>query len=174
MGVEVGAKKKSLSCLQLKDCTQFTLSLKIVDPSHVRVACTRLAPGQVFWLSDHPNCRAFPSRSNVTVANLRLSSPMTAAGPLPTSTGFPIKPFRVPKLCRLVLLQGGGKKQEKKGALPSSTFNFRGTLKKDSSFFSFISILLAIGSQHKTFLNLLGTQSQLKTLCSSVLLTIEA
>ena len=115
MGVEVGAKKKSLSCLQLKDCTQFTLSLRIVDPSHVRVACTRLAPGQVFWLSDHPNCRAFPSRSNVTVANLRLSSPITAAGPLPTSTGFPIKPFRVPKLCCLLLLQGGGKKQEKKG-----------------------------------------------------------
>ncbi len=68
MGVEVGAKKKSLSCLQLKDCTQFTLSLRIIDPSHVRVACTRLAPGQVFWLSDHPTCRAFPSRSNVTVA----------------------------------------------------------------------------------------------------------
>lgn len=61
VGVEVGAKKKSLSCLQLKDCTQFTLSLRIVDPSHVRVACTRLAPGQVFWLSDHPSCRAFPS-----------------------------------------------------------------------------------------------------------------
>jgi hypothetical protein len=115
MGVEVGAKKKSLSCLQLKDCTQFTLSLRIVDPSHVRVARTRLAPGQVFWLSDHPTCRAFPSRSNVTVANLRLSSPITAAGPLPTSTGFPIKPFRVPKLCCLLLLQGGGKKQEKKG-----------------------------------------------------------
>jgi len=40
MGVEVGAKKKSLSCLQLKDCTQFTLSLRIVDPSHILVACS--------------------------------------------------------------------------------------------------------------------------------------
>jgi hypothetical protein len=106
----VGAFRK----VQLKDCTQFTLSLRIVDPSHVRVAFTRLAPGQVFWLSDPSTCRAFPSRSNVTVANLRLSSPMTAAGPLPTSTGFPIKPFRVPTLCCSLLLQGGGKNQVKK------------------------------------------------------------
>ena len=38
MEVEVGAKKKSLSCFQLKDCTQFTLSLRIVDFSHFHVA----------------------------------------------------------------------------------------------------------------------------------------
>ena len=121
MEVEVGAKKKSLSCLQLKDCTQFTLSLRIVDSSHFRVAFTRLAPGQVFWLSDHPNCRAFPSSLDWKVAQSRLSSPITAAGPLPTSTGFPIKPFRVPKLCRSLLLQGGGKKQEKKRFIRSVT-----------------------------------------------------
>jgi hypothetical protein len=38
VGVEVGAKKKSLSCLQLKDCTQFAWSLRIADTSHIHVA----------------------------------------------------------------------------------------------------------------------------------------
>jgi hypothetical protein len=38
MEVEVGAKKKSLSCLQLKDCTQFPWSLRSVDCGHDHVA----------------------------------------------------------------------------------------------------------------------------------------
>ncbi len=149
------------------------MSLRIVDPSHVRVACTRLAPGQVFWLSDHPNCRAFPSRSNVTVANLRLSSPMTAAGPLPTSTGFPIKPFRVPKLCRLVLLQGGGKKQEKKGLSHRLLLIFAAQQERTRLFFHLSLSYMLYDRSIKPFSNLLGTQSQLKTLCSSALHTIE-
>ena len=54
MKVEVGAKKKSLSCFQLKDCTQFTWSLRIVYSSHLHVASVTitwaglLAPGSSY------------------------------------------------------------------------------------------------------------------------------
>jgi len=43
---------------------------------------------QVFRLPDQPTCRAFPSVR--TVARLRLSSPVTAAGPRRNCTVFPI------------------------------------------------------------------------------------
>lgn len=52
---------------------------------------------QVFWLSDHPTPRAFPRyRAVASVSNgrLRLSSPVTAAGPRRIFTGFPFKPLK--------------------------------------------------------------------------------
>jgi hypothetical protein len=54
MEVEVGAKKKSSSCLQLKDCTQFTWSLRIAVSNQTHVASTTvtwaglLAPGSSY------------------------------------------------------------------------------------------------------------------------------
>ncbi len=54
MEVEVGAKKKSLSCFQLKDCTLFTWSLRIVVSNQTHVASTTvtwaglLAPGSSY------------------------------------------------------------------------------------------------------------------------------
>ena len=46
---------------------------------------------QVFWLSDKPTFRTFPFRWFTKQWYLQISSPITAAGPLPTCTGFPIK-----------------------------------------------------------------------------------
>jgi hypothetical protein len=40
-----------------------------------------------------------PNRPCRSVASKRLSSPITAAGPLPISTGFPIKPRKAPRIC---------------------------------------------------------------------------
>jgi hypothetical protein len=53
---------------------------------------TAAHPRQVFWLPDLPTACAFPSRWIGTVAHPQVSSPVTAAGPLPSCTGFPIKP----------------------------------------------------------------------------------
>jgi hypothetical protein len=45
-------------------------------------------PRQVFWFPDHPTFRTFPFVSNKQWF-MRILSPITAAGPLPISTGFP-------------------------------------------------------------------------------------
>ena len=52
--------------------------------------------GQVFWLPDQPSGRAFPPRFGAAVACLRLSSPVTAAGPRRNLTVFPVRPLRAP------------------------------------------------------------------------------
>ena len=46
---------------------------------------------QVFWLSDKPTFCTFPFRWFTKQWYLQISSPITAAGPLPICTGFPIK-----------------------------------------------------------------------------------
>jgi hypothetical protein len=51
--------------------------------------------GQVFWLPVRPTCRAFPSRLR-TVAVMRRSSTVTAAGPQRIHTVFPIKLHKRP------------------------------------------------------------------------------
>ncbi len=45
---------------------------------------------KVFRLPDHLTRRTFPPRSSETVAFLRLSSPVTAAGPRRIHTVFPV------------------------------------------------------------------------------------
>lgn len=54
---------------------------------------------QVFWLPDQPTPRAFPrlcAVAGVSHGRLRLSFPVTAAGPRRILTGFPFKPLRAP------------------------------------------------------------------------------
>ena len=85
-------QKKSLSCKQLKDCTQFPYILKIglvrPDPrSHRTIA---RAAGFLTLGSLYSPRLPIPLQRNSGL--LRLSSPITAAGPLPTSTGFPVQP----------------------------------------------------------------------------------
>jgi len=46
---------------------------------------------QVFWLTDHPTRRTFPSRPLRDSGILRLSSPITAAGPRRNCTVFPFE-----------------------------------------------------------------------------------
>lgn len=48
--------------------------------------------GQVFWLTDRPTLRTFPSRLAGTVAIYRISSPITATDSRPTLTAFPLRP----------------------------------------------------------------------------------
>jgi hypothetical protein len=52
--------------------------------------------GQVFWLPDLSTHRAFPSRPGAIVAFLRVSSPVTAAGPQRFYTAFPRSPHGQP------------------------------------------------------------------------------
>ena len=96
-------KRKNLESINgLKVCTQLTSTLKKLQHPRTGDRGTLASPPdprsgrQVFWLSDHSTCRTFPPRFSETVVCLRLSSPITAAGPLPLYTGFPIKPRWVP------------------------------------------------------------------------------
>ena len=97
-----GQQKNLESINGLKVCTQFTSTLKKLQYPRTGDRSTLPSPPdprsgrQVFWLSDHSTCRTFPSRFSETVVCLRLSSPITAAGPLPLCTEFPIKPRWIP------------------------------------------------------------------------------
>jgi hypothetical protein len=73
--------------MPLEDCTQFLdpegefsrpFSAKGIMNSSFR---------QVFWLPDRPTLP--PSHPRIVGSGLGISSPVTAAGPLPIFTGFP-------------------------------------------------------------------------------------
>ena len=75
------------------------LSIGMHAQSFVR---KRTAPSfrQVFWLPDHSASSAFPIHKLQSVAFMLRSSPVTAAGPSPIPTGFPLKLiFRAPVRC---------------------------------------------------------------------------
>jgi len=77
----------------MKGCTRFSWPIKPVPM--LFSAAYRHSARQVFWLSDRSTPRTFPffQPSRKTVV-LRFSSPITAAGPLPNLTGFPVRPLR--------------------------------------------------------------------------------
>ena len=87
-------KQKPFKRIGLKGCTQLTwpcmscfYRLPLSLP--LRKGRTR-SSRQVFWLPDLPTSRPFPQASSPQWM-CQVSSPVTAAGPLPNYTGFPIK-----------------------------------------------------------------------------------
>ena len=54
-----------------------------------------------------PTCRVFPFHTGETVTCVRLSSPITAAGPSPILTRFPVKLLRAPELGNIYLICDG-------------------------------------------------------------------
>jgi hypothetical protein len=87
-------KQKPFKRIGLKGCTQLTwpcmsCCYRLPLSLPLRKGRTR-SSRQVFWLPDLPTSRPFPQAASPQWM-CQVSSPVTAAGPLPNYTGFPIE-----------------------------------------------------------------------------------
>jgi hypothetical protein len=96
VGCGINRHKKSPSCGYWHEGLHpayLTLSISCRTPSIVSFTAFSkaglLAFGSIYSLR-------LPVSFQLATVVLQISSPITAAGPLPTLTGFPIKPFRAP------------------------------------------------------------------------------
>ena len=76
----------------MKGCTQLTWPYRIYRQAHSIVGITAFAKAGLLALGSFYSLRRPVSFKLETVA-LQILSPITAAGPLPILTGFPIKPY---------------------------------------------------------------------------------
>ena len=93
-------KKKSLSREDLRIAPSFFILKRRLWSSIPRRGW-QPPFGQVFWLPVLPTARAFPSRYQRDSGLLQVSSPVTAAGPCRSFTGFPIIPSLGTRICYL-------------------------------------------------------------------------